>query len=146
LGAVAGVSDREAVCELPFSEAVTTAVRDVEIVPAVAVNVAVAALAATDTLAGTASAVVLLESVSVAPPLPAACERVAVHVDAPPLLRAAGLQETELNTAVATGATNSTDVICRLPFREAVRIAVWPADNVPVVAVKAAYRLHPCCW
>lgn len=121
LGVPGAASDRETVCEAPFSKPVTVAVRAVEIAPAIAENVVVVAPAASEMLAGTLSAVVLLESITVAPPLPAACDRVAVQVDDAPGLRRLGLQETELNAA---GPTNCTDVACEPPFKEAVRLAV----------------------
>ena len=75
----------------------------------------------------------LLESATVAPPLPAACDRVAVQDDDAPELSEVGLQETEVNTA---GPTNSTDVVCEPPFSEAVSVTVCPTDKVPAVAVK----------
>ena len=61
-----------------------------------AVNVALLAPAGTVTPAGTVSVVVLLESVTAAPPEPAAWNNVTVHVAVPAELRLAGVQDNEL--------------------------------------------------
>ena len=97
---VAGVHDNEltvtaaakaidAIRVLPFNDAVSVAVWSVAIVPAVAMNVAVVDPVATATDPGTVSAAVLLDSVTVAPPV---FVSVTVHVLVPPLLNVAGVQ------------------------------------------------------
>ncbi len=71
-------------------------------VPAVAVKVFVVVPAETDTDAGTVNNPLLLDSVTVAPPVGAACDNVTVHVDVPPVPKLVGLHESEL-TATAEG-------------------------------------------
>lgn len=66
---------------------------------AVAVKLAEVAPDATLTEAGTVNAVILLDSVTVIPPVPAACDSVATQADVPPTFRLVGLQDTRL-TAV----------------------------------------------
>src|ERR1039458_3067773 len=101
---VAGVHDNEltvtaaakaidAICVLPFNDAVSVAVWFDAIVPAVAVKVAVADHAATATEHSTVSAAVLLDSVTVPPP---ALVSVTVQVLVPPLLSVAGVHVTAL--------------------------------------------------
>ena len=69
-------------------------------VPAVTVNVAEVDPARTVTLAGTLAAVVLeLESVTTAPPVPAAAVKLTVPVPVWPLAIVLGLTETPLNAA-----------------------------------------------
>ncbi|MGD0669125.1 MAG: hypothetical protein ABSB23_16325 [Bryobacteraceae bacterium] len=71
------------------------------IVPATAVKVADIAPDATLTEDGTLSAVVLLESVTVTPPAPAACDSVTVQVVTHPEFRLVGLQDTKLTEVAA---------------------------------------------
>jgi uncharacterized membrane protein YjdF len=129
-----GTSVMFAVCVLLFSEAVTVAVWFVEIVPAVAVNVAVVEPDATVTVPGTVSAPTLLDSPTATPPVPAATDRVTVQVDPPPVTRLVGLQD----SALTTGATNEMFAVCVLLFSEAVTVAVWFVEIVPAVAVNVA--------
>jgi hypothetical protein len=69
----------------------------------VTVNVAVVAFAATVTLAGTwAAAVLLLESVTMAPPVGAGPFNVTVPVELVPPATEAGLSVTEFNAAAVT--------------------------------------------
>jgi hypothetical protein len=70
-------------------------------VPAVAVKLAEVAPDATVTEAGTVSAALLLERVTVIPPEPAACDSVTAHADVPPELRLVGEQDTALTTVGA---------------------------------------------
>ena len=86
-----------------------------------AVKFAEVAPDATFTDAGTVNAAALLESVTVMPPEPAACERVTVQADVPPEPRLVGLHDTWL-TVVA--ATSEIDAVRELPLYEAVTIAV----------------------
>ncbi len=125
-------SEIDAVLELPLYEAVTTAVCVAVNVPAVAVKFADVAPDATVTDAGTVNAVSLLDSVTAAPPVPAACVRVTVHVEVPPVPRLAGLQDTWL-TAVA--ARSDTYAVCELPFKVPVIPAVRLLGIVPAVAL-----------
>ena len=81
--------------------------------PAVAVKFAEVAPDATFTDAGTVNAVTLLESVTVMPPEPAACERVTEHADVPPELRLVGLHDSWLTTAATS---SEIDAVCELPL------------------------------
>ena len=130
-----GTRVRVCVCELPFSDAVTIAVWFVVIVPAVAVKFAVAAPDNTVTEAGTVSVAWLLESATLAPPDPAACDRVTEQADVPPEVRLVGLQETRLTVV---GATSRIEAVCELLLYDAVTTAVCVVENVPAVAVKFA--------
>src|ERR1019366_1117909 len=138
---VAGVHDNDltvtavareidAVCVLPFNDAVSVAVWSDAIVPAVAVKVAVVDAAATATEPGTVSAAVLLDSVTVPPPV---FVSVTVQLLVPPLLSVAGVHDNELTF---TGVARAIDVVCVLPFNVAVSVAVWSDAIVPAVAVK----------
>jgi hypothetical protein len=64
-------SVRDAFCDPPLNVAVITAIWPVATVPAVAVKLALVVPAATSTVAGTVSAVALLETATAAPPDPA---------------------------------------------------------------------------
>ncbi len=118
----------------PFSEAVTVTFCAVDTVPVVAVKVAVLWLAATLTLAGTASAPLLLlkETVVV---LAAALFKVTVQVLDALLLRLDGVHDTEDSCA---GAFAVTVKDWEAPFREAVSNAVWLELTLATVAVKPA--------
>ena len=83
------------------------------IVPAVAVKLAEVAPAATVADAGTVRAAALLDSVTVMPPDPAACDSVTVQDDVPPEFRLVGLQATRLTVV---GATSEIDAVCELPL------------------------------
>lgn len=72
------------------------------IVPAVAVNVPVVAPAATVDEAGTVSSPLLLDKLTFAPPVGAACERVIVQVAVKPLPNVAGAQDRELTTVAVS--------------------------------------------
>jgi len=85
----------------------------VVIVPAVAVKLPDVAPAATVIEDGTVSAAALLESATVIPPDPAACDSVTAQADVPPELRLLGLHETRL---IIVGATNRIDAVCELPL------------------------------
>ncbi|MGB9459077.1 MAG: hypothetical protein WCB12_23745 [Bryobacteraceae bacterium] len=74
-------------------------------VPAVAVKFADVAPEATATEAGTVNAAALLDSVTVIPPVPAACESVTVHEDVPLEFRLVGLHDTRLTVVGATSDT-----------------------------------------
>jgi len=82
-----------AVREDPFRAAVMTAVWAEPTVPAVALNVALVEPAGTTTVTGTISEVELSESVTPAPPTPAAWDNTTVQVDAAPEVTLAGVQE-----------------------------------------------------
>ena len=122
----------DAVCVLPFNVAVSVAVWSKAIVPAVAVKVAVVDAAATTTDPGTVSAAVLLDSVTVLPPV---FVSVTVQMLVPPVPSVAGVHDTELTvTAVA----RAIDAVRVLPFNVAVSVAVWSKAIGPAVAVKVA--------
>jgi hypothetical protein len=103
--------------------------------PAVAVKAALVDPAATVTVGGTVKAAALLASTTVTPPLPAALDRFAVHVDVPLEPRLVGAQDSRVKTA---GATREIDAVCELPLYVAVICAVWSAVMLPAVAVNAA--------
>jgi hypothetical protein len=107
----------------------------VAIVPAVAVKFADVAPDGTATDVGTVNAAALLESATVTPPEPAACDSVTVQVEVAPEARLAGAQETELTTI---GTASNTENVCVLPLYVAVTTAVWFVDTVPAVATKLA--------
>jgi len=90
-------------------------------VPAVAVNVAVAAPEATVTDAGTVRSPLLLLMLTSAPPLGAPCESVTVQLEALLLLRLAGEQETETRVAEML---SDTLAVCDTPLYVAVTVAV----------------------
>src|ERR1035441_5953664 len=92
------VNITEAVCELPSNVAVTMAVCPLEKVAAVAVNVALLAFPATDTVVGTVSDGELLETATTTPARPAACASVTVHVAVPAEARLSGAQESAPKT------------------------------------------------
>ncbi len=82
-------------------------------VPATALNVADVNPVATVTEDGTARAVVLLESATVTPPGPAACDNVTVQVATHPEFKLVGLQDNKLTDA----ADNSdSEADCELPL------------------------------
>ena len=81
--------------------------------PAVAVKFAEVAPDATFIEGGTVKAVTLLESVTVIPPEPAACDSVTEQADVPPELRLVGLHDTRLTVV---GATSEIVAVCELPL------------------------------
>jgi hypothetical protein len=88
---------------------------------AVALNVAVVAPAVTVTDAGTMSEVLLLTSVTVAPPAGAVWVSVTVQVPTALCPRLAGLQAT---ADTRTGASRLTVAVCELVPSVAVRVAL----------------------
>jgi hypothetical protein len=88
------------------------------IVPAVAVNVAVVAPAATATDPGTLSPGTLLDSATVAPPV---FDTVTVQLLVPPLFNDVGVHAMLLTT---TAVAKAIDAVCVLPFKVAVTVAV----------------------
>ncbi|MGB9454589.1 MAG: hypothetical protein WCB12_00975 [Bryobacteraceae bacterium] len=68
---------------------------------------------ATVTEAGTVNAAALLDSVTVIPLEPAACDSVTVQADVPPELRLAGLHDSRLTDI---GAKSDIDAACELPL------------------------------
>jgi hypothetical protein len=81
-------------------------------VPAVAVKLADVAPDATFAEVGTDSAGLLLESVTVAPPEPAACDNVTVQMDVPPELRLEGEHDTMLSPV---GAAREIEAVREAP-------------------------------
>jgi hypothetical protein len=124
---VAGVAGATTVMpvvwETPFSEAVRVAAVSTVTVPAVAVNVAEDAPAATVTEAGTPTAVLFEESATAAAEEAAALS-VTVQVEAAPELTLAGEHATELNAAAEPGAAVT-------PPPVAVAATVPPAGEAP---------------
>jgi hypothetical protein len=111
-----------AVCELLPKVAVSVAVWPlVNVAPAVALKVAVAAPAATVTDDGTVSKVLLLFNVTLTPPAGAAAFNVTVHLLTPLGLRLVGLQVSAETTG---GATRAIMKPCELLPRVAVTVGV----------------------
>jgi hypothetical protein len=100
-----GARVMEAVFELPFSAAVTTAVWALVTVPAVAVKEAVVAAAATVTLAGTVRLALLLVRATGEPPVGAGPLKVTVQALVPGPVNEAGLQVRLLTVAAGTVTT-----------------------------------------
>jgi hypothetical protein len=117
----AAVRESVAVWEVLLYVAVMIALPLVRMLPAVAVNVAVVAPAATVTLDGTPTTALLLESDTDAPPLGATCERVTVQLELPPPDTVPGLHDTELTTA---GGISDTVVFFEPPLYVAVSVAL----------------------
>ena len=88
--------------------------------------------AAIVTEAATVSSALLLDRVTEAPPVGAACESVTVQVEVELLPRLVGLHESALTTVGA-----SAMLVClETPFNVAVTVAVWLLEIDPAVAVK----------
>jgi hypothetical protein len=124
-----------AVWVAPFSVAVMVADWVVVNVPAVAVNVAEFALAATTTDAGTVKEALLSERATAAPPVGAAWLRVTVHVLAAPGLTLAGLHA---RAETSVGATRLSVALSEAPLRIAVIVADWVVVMVPTVPLNVA--------
>jgi hypothetical protein len=116
----------------PFKAAVSVAVWSDAIVPAVAVKLAVVDPAPTNSDPGTVSTAVLLDSVTVPPPV---FVSVTVHVLVPPAPSVEGVHDTALTV---TGLAREIDAVRVPPFKAAVKVAVWSDAIVPAVAVKLA--------
>jgi len=108
-------------CEAPFRTAVIVALWFAVTTPALAVNVVELLFAATVTDAGTVSAALFDEIATALPPVGAASFKVIVQVVELPELTVAGLQASEVTTA---GSIRLNVVLCRLPFRLAVIVAL----------------------
>jgi hypothetical protein len=92
----------EAVCDVPFHDAVTTAVCALDTVPALAMKLATLLPAATVTDDGTLSDAELLDTTTETPLEPAGLESVTVHVAVPPDVRLVGVQVSRLTDPAAT--------------------------------------------
>jgi hypothetical protein len=115
------VSEIDAVVEDPFRVAVMTAVCAAEIVPAVAVNVAVVEPGETATEAGVVSSGVLLDKVTLRPPVGAGALAVTVQVLLAPDVSEAGAQT---SAVTVTGGARLMEAVFELPFKAAVTTAV----------------------
>jgi hypothetical protein len=113
----------EAVLELPFKAAVTTAVWALVTVPAVAVKEAVVAAAATVTLAGTVKLTLLLVKATVEPPVGAGALKVTLQALVPGPVNEAGLQVRPVT--VTGGGTFTTPPVAEV----AIDIAVEDAED-----------------
>ena len=91
------------------------------IVPAVAVNVAAVALAATVTDDGTVSSELLSDTVTAVPPEGAALDSVTVHVLFPAEVRLVGVQLSEVSD---NGGTRPIDAVFETLPKVAVTVAV----------------------
>lgn len=103
----------------------------------VALKVAAVVPAATVTKAGTVRVGLLLDRLTLAPPVGAGLVRVTVQVLEALGPRLVGEQNSE---ETRTGATRDTLAEVEFPLREAVSSAVWSEDSVPAVAVKVAVK------
>jgi hypothetical protein len=104
---------------------------------AVAVKVAVEAAAGTVTDPGTVSApVLLLERVTVEPPLGAALERVTVHVVEAEAVRV--VLPHWMDDGVTGAPTSDRFAVLPIPFRVAVRVADWSVVKDPAVTLNVA--------
>ena len=129
----AGVTVTEAVVELPLSEAVTVTAWLALTLPAVAVKVAVVEPAATVTDAGTVRAALLTETATVAPPVGAAIESVAVQVEVDPEATLAGEHcraETVGRTVIVPP---EPETIKSIPFVKAPMAFVIGSEIVPLL-------------
>ncbi|HUI58056.1 MAG TPA: hypothetical protein VLY04_23945 [Bryobacteraceae bacterium] len=123
-----------ALCELP-RVAVTVADCEVVKVPAVALNVAEVAPAATVTDTGTVNAALLLVNVTALPPVGAAWFSVTVQVLEALGPRLVGLQA---SAVIVVGAVKLIVALCELLPRVAVTVAGCEVVKVPVVALNVA--------
>jgi len=94
--------------------AVTTAVWLLDTVPAVATKLAVVEPLGAVTVPGTLRAAALLDSAITAPPLPAACDRVATQFAVPPEPRLVGAQMSDVKAGGV--ATSVRDCVWELPL------------------------------
>jgi hypothetical protein len=124
--------------EAPFKLAVTMAVCPIEKTPAVAVNVADMEPAGIGTLAGTVKTGRLLESVTVAPPEPAAWAKLTVQADVVPEFSADGAQDTDVKAGVPAEPTVALNSTGANPLTAAITFAIAPTDPAPNVKVTDA--------
>src|SRR5664279_4506240 len=130
-----GARLREAVLELPFNAAVTTAVRGVATVPAVAVKEPVVAVAATVTLAGTVRLALLLVKVTTAPPVGAGPLKLRLQALVPGPVKEDGAH---VRVLTVTGAFRVIAALALPPLAAAVTVPVESLAIVPAVAEKVA--------
>lgn len=127
----------DAVLEEPFAVAVMTAVAEAVTVPAVAVNVAEVADAATVTAAGTTRVELLSERVTERPDAGAEPLKATVQVVLAPEAKVVGEQVTELTVIVDRGPSVRV-AVWEAPFSVAVSTADWLLETVPAFAVNVA--------
>lgn len=125
----------DVVLAAPFAVAVMTAVAEAVIVPAVAVNVAEVADAATVTEAGTTRMELLSERVTERPDAGAEPLKATVQVVLAPEASVVGEQVRELNVIAACGPRVRV-AVWEAPLSDAVRTADWLVETVPALAVK----------
>ena len=125
---------RLAVCDPPFRVAVSRAVLSLETAATVAVKVALVAVAATVTEAGTATLELLLARLTARPPLGAARVRLIVQAEVPGAVKELGVQIRPLTCASGLMVT----VVVTLPLPVAVIVTGWLAVTEPAVALKVA--------
>jgi hypothetical protein len=130
----AGAIARTKVLLTPPAVAVNVPVWEVATAVTVAVNPAVVVAAATFTLAGTFTFVLLLDSVTVTPADGAAPLNVTVQADVPAPVTLAGEHVRLVSEALVP---RLTAVLTLLPLNVAVTAAVWLVVMVPAFAVKA---------
>src|ERR1019366_8755345 len=136
----------DAVCVLPFNLAVSVAVWSDAVASAVAVNVAVVDPAATAADPGTVSAAVLLDSVTVPPPV---FESVTVQLLVPPLLSVAGVQLKPVRVVSAGAETVPpvplTDSACPSSVAPSVLATPMVVLATPVAIVTVTTATTPFC-
>jgi len=130
-----GASVTVAVFETPLSVAVTVTLPLLVMVPAVTVNVAVVAFAATVTEDGVVNNELLSDSVTVVPPVGAAELSVTVHVLVPLELTVVGLHASDDNV---TGGASVTVAVFETPLSVAVTVTLPLLVMVPAVTVNVA--------
>jgi hypothetical protein len=136
----------DAACVLPFNVAVSVAVWSGAVASAVAVNVAVVDPAATAADPGTASAAVLLDSVTVPPPV---FESVTVQVLVPPLPSVDGVQLKPAKVVSAGTVTVPpvplTDSACPSSVAPSVLATPMVVLATPVASVTVTTATTPFC-
>jgi hypothetical protein len=126
---------RANVFDTPLALAVSVADCAVLTEETVAVNPTLVALAGTITAAGTATALILLERLTLVPPLGAAALSVTVHASVPDPVIDAVLQERALNTGVGVAAFNCSANVFDTPLVLAVSVADCAVLTEETVAV-----------
>lgn len=121
--------------DAPFRMAVILTHCVEETVPAVAVKFAVVLFACTVTEVGTGRAELLLDSPTTLPPAGAGWLSVTLQLVLAPEPTVVGLH---IRFETTAGSTKVNIVVCRVPFRAAVTVALWFDGSCPAVTMKLA--------
>ena len=135
---VDGETVRPVVVVLPFNPASSVALTAVAVPPAEAMKVTKFCPAATVTLAGTVTVVLLLDSETTVPPEGAFPLIVTVQLAVPGPVTVAGVQLTLVTCSCCVDGDTLSPFIVLLPFRLAVSVAFTVVDVDPADAVKTA--------